>query len=95
MLLECLTGALAFEGEPVESAVARLVLGPGIPESVPEGWRALLTSMTARHPAERPAARDLYPAMRGLLIDELGRHRGEERSETVDDGTGRGAHRRD
>lgn len=56
VLLECLTGAKAFPGTPVESLVARTLRDPEIPAGVGASWGSLLTAMTAMDPAARPPA---------------------------------------
>jgi serine/threonine protein kinase len=56
VLLECLTGAKAFPGVPVESLVARTLRGPEIPAGLGAPWVSLLTAMTAMDPAARPSA---------------------------------------
>ena len=69
VLLECLTGQRAFEGTPMEVAMARLSRGPEIPGWISPGWRTLLTAMTARKPADRPAAVDVAVALRAVGED--------------------------
>ncbi|MCU1656658.1 MAG: Serine/threonine protein kinase PrkC, regulator of stationary phase [Pseudonocardiales bacterium] len=64
-LLEALTGVRAFDGSPVEAAVAHLLRTPEIPAGLPSPWPALLTAMTATDPAERPSAADVVQALRG------------------------------
>lgn len=56
VLLECLTGAKAFPGTPVESLVARTLRKPLIPAGLGTSWVSLLTAMTAMDPAARPSA---------------------------------------
>ncbi|HEY8302332.1 MAG TPA: serine/threonine-protein kinase [Jatrophihabitans sp.] len=56
VLLECLTGSVAFPGYGVAAAVARLHRDPAIPSWLDDGWRDLLAAMTAREPADRPDA---------------------------------------
>ncbi|WP_183093040.1 serine/threonine-protein kinase, partial [Nocardioides stalactiti] len=56
VLLEALTGRRAYDGTPVEAAMARLHRRPLIPVSLGSGWVRLLDAMTATDPAERPAA---------------------------------------
>ena len=56
VLLECLTGAKAFPGTPVESLVARTLRDPEIPAGLGAAWVSLLTAMTAMDPAARPSA---------------------------------------
>lgn len=56
VLLECLTGAKAFPGTPVESLVARTLRDPEIPAGLGASWVSLLAAMTARDPAARPSA---------------------------------------
>lgn len=56
VLLEALTGTVAFPGPPMEAAVARLSRGPHIPDSLGPHWASLLTAMTARNPQDRPDA---------------------------------------
>jgi hypothetical protein len=56
VLLEALTGVRPYAGTSVESALARLSRPPEIPATLPQGWGALLTAMTARDPAARPGA---------------------------------------
>lgn len=73
VLLQCFTGQIAFPGEIVSSALARLLRDPVIPDSIDPAWRRLLASMTARNPAERPSVPDLVLAFRQLVMDELGR----------------------
>jgi eukaryotic-like serine/threonine-protein kinase len=56
IVLEAMTCERAFPGNPMESAAARLRRDPEIPASVPSEWAELLRAMTAREPADRPAA---------------------------------------
>jgi len=75
VLLECFTGRLAFPGEPVPSALARLLGDPDIPRELAPEWRALLTAMTARQPEDRPTASEVVAAMSQLIAAETHRHR--------------------
>ncbi|WP_349236151.1 serine/threonine-protein kinase [Cryobacterium sp. BB307] len=59
VLLECLTGERAFPGSAMESMMARVNSDVAIPDSVPDGWAALIRRMTAREPDQRPSARDV------------------------------------
>ncbi len=71
LLLEAVTGRLAFPGGVVESAMARLDRDPEVPEDLPPHWRGLLRAMTARRPADRPTAAEVAVAFRQVLVDEL------------------------
>jgi hypothetical protein len=75
VLLECFTGTLAYPGEPVDSAMARLVKDPAMPTELADEWRLLLSAMTARDPRERPLSNELVLALRDLVMLETGRHR--------------------
>jgi serine/threonine protein kinase len=67
VLLECLSGAKAFPGVPVESLVARTLRGPDVPAGLGSSWVSLLNAMTAMDPAARPSA-----AEAGEMADNLG-----------------------
>jgi eukaryotic-like serine/threonine-protein kinase len=56
VLLECLTGQVAFPGRGVEAAGARLHRAPFVPASLGPAWTHLLTEMTAASPGARPTA---------------------------------------
>jgi serine/threonine protein kinase len=75
VLLECLTGELAFPGTPMQSAVARLVDDPVIPGHLSPAWRELLSAMTRRAPGDRPPVHDVILSLREIFITEVGRHR--------------------
>jgi eukaryotic-like serine/threonine-protein kinase len=75
VLLEGLTGKMAYPGAPVQSAVARLLEDPHIPEELAPVWVALLSSMLARDPSSRPAAREVSLALRQEVINGAARHR--------------------
>lgn len=75
VLLQCITGRLAFPGPAVESAVARLFRGPGIPDGLDEQWKALLSAMTASDPADRPSAREVAMALSELTAAGRARHK--------------------
>lgn len=75
VLLEGLTGRRAYPGAPVQSALARLLHDPDIPEGLAPLWVGLLTSMLDRNPAGRPAAREVSLALRQEVINGAGRHR--------------------
>jgi eukaryotic-like serine/threonine-protein kinase len=62
LALEARTGDTAFPGPAVESASARLVRDPEIPESLGPDWVSLLRAMTAREPGDRPSALDVAVA---------------------------------
>lgn len=64
VLLECITGEKAFPGPIVESAVARLLKDPPIPESIGFDWQELLGRMTAREPDNRPTAHEVALQLR-------------------------------
>jgi serine/threonine protein kinase len=66
VLLEVLTGKREYDGPPVEAAMARLHRPPTIPASLPPGWAALLSAMTARDPAQRPTAAQAASVLRDL-----------------------------
>lgn len=72
VLLECFTNELAYPGEPVDSAIARLDHQPPIPQSIPPMWRDMLTKMTARDPHKRPTAKQVVLAMREILVADIG-----------------------
>jgi len=78
VLLEALTGCMAFTGAQKESIKARLLADPMIPHELPDDWRNLLRAMTARNPMERVPIRDVILALRRISIDELGRHRADD-----------------
>ncbi|MET8850822.1 serine/threonine-protein kinase [Amycolatopsis sp. NPDC004625] len=59
ILLECLTAQREFPGTVAESAIARLHRPPRIPEGVPDPLAHALHRMTAREPADRPAAEEV------------------------------------
>ncbi|MDQ2738021.1 MAG: protein kinase [Actinomycetota bacterium] len=65
VLLECLTGQREFPGEPVQSAVARLLRDPVIPADLPPPWPALLAAMTNTAPSVRPSADELITTLGG------------------------------
>ncbi len=56
VLLQCLTGELAFPGPPLESAVRRLTQAPPIDEALDPLWRQLIARMTEIDPEGRPTA---------------------------------------
>jgi hypothetical protein len=66
VLLECLTGSVAFPGHGVAAAVARLHRDPLIPSWLGDDWVALLTSMTARSPGGRPSAGEVAVRLAGF-----------------------------
>jgi serine/threonine protein kinase len=73
VLLECFTGQLAYPGEPVNAALARLEASPSMPDSIPDEWREILSAMTAARPARRPTAAQLVETMRRLIVAETER----------------------
>lgn len=75
VLLECLTGEVAFPGEPIPSAVARLIADPAIPAGLDPVWRALLTAMTAADPLDRPSPREVSTALHEHVLAGRGRRK--------------------
>ena len=70
MLLECLTGQRAFEGTPMEVAMARMNRDPDIPASLPASWRDLLRAMTAREATGRITAAAAAEQLRRLAAGD-------------------------
>lgn len=67
VLLEALTGTMAFPGPALEAAVARLSRGPHLPDFLGPQWQSLLAAMTARNPQDRPDAASVA-AMLGTAV---------------------------
>ncbi|MGA8987849.1 protein kinase domain-containing protein [Aeromicrobium sp.] len=72
VLLECLTGQRSFPGEPLPSALARLLRGPDIPAHLGPQWLRLLTAMTSNDPASRPTAREAALVLAEIIATERG-----------------------
>jgi serine/threonine protein kinase len=66
VLLECLTGTMAFTGSSIEAAVARLHRDPDIPADLDPAWRELVGRMTSRKPAQRPTAAEVSARLANL-----------------------------
>jgi eukaryotic-like serine/threonine-protein kinase len=66
VLIECLTGQLAYPGVGVEAAVARLHRPPRIPQEYGDGWAQLLDAMTQRDSNLRPSASEVLTALSRL-----------------------------
>ncbi len=66
VLIECLTGRPAFAGTTTESAIARLVSPPHVPDDIDPELAALLTRMTLMAPDERPTADEVATALAAL-----------------------------
>jgi hypothetical protein len=71
VLLEALTGQVAFPGTPQESALARLDRDPFIPPSVPPRLAEVLRSMTALLPEDRPCLTDIALAFQTASLQDL------------------------
>lgn len=64
VLLEVLTGRREYDGNSVETALARLERPPQVPEGLGEPLQTLLTRMTASDPQQRPTAAEVAAALR-------------------------------
>jgi tRNA A-37 threonylcarbamoyl transferase component Bud32 len=73
VLLECLTGVRSFPGDPLPSALARLLNPPEIPNDLDPKWAWLLRAMTATDPAARPTASEVALALGEIVAAERGR----------------------
>ena len=56
VLIEALTGERMYEGTPMVAALARLDNPPRIPAMLSDGWKEVLSSMTAFEPEHRATA---------------------------------------
>jgi len=72
VLLECLTGVVSYPGEPLTSALARLLQSPEIPADLDPQWSRLLTAMTATDPTARPSAGEVATALEEITVAEKG-----------------------
>jgi serine/threonine protein kinase len=66
VLLECLTGERAYPGDPLTSALARLLDPVQIPDRLGRDWVRLLQAMTAENPDVRPAPTAVAAELRAL-----------------------------
>jgi hypothetical protein len=66
VLLECLTGQVAYPGYGVEAALARLHRAPAVPMWLDPAWRELLSAMTAFDAADRPGAAEVAARLSAL-----------------------------
>lgn len=94
VLLEGLTGKVAYPGSPIQSAVARLLRDPHIPGELGPKWVELLSSMLARDPAERPTAHEVALSLRQEVATGSGRRRTVDAlAETIEEDRMRAVHR--
>jgi hypothetical protein len=70
VLLEALTGVVAFPGGVVDSALARLDRDPAISVGVPEVIADVLRRMTASRPQDRISLTDAAAAFRNVIYDD-------------------------
>lgn len=74
VVLECFTGQMEYPGSAAESLAARLGRDPVLPPWLPAGWSALLGSMLARDPADRPPALEVARKSARLSGELVGIH---------------------
>jgi serine/threonine protein kinase len=67
VLLQSLTGEVAYPGRAVEAAAARLHRPPRIPPELGQHWTDLLAGMTDRDPQARPNATEVASRLRDGL----------------------------
>jgi serine/threonine protein kinase len=75
VLLEALTGRIAFPGSMIVSAMARLDRDPQIPPSVPIAIADVVRGMTARRPEDRLSLHDAASGLQSYIVDEIVRTR--------------------
>jgi len=75
VLLECLTGEQSFPGDPLQSALARLIEDPSIPAGLEPEWQMLLAAMTARNPEDRPSSREVTQALQDQAAGSKAKHK--------------------
>jgi GAF domain-containing protein len=80
VLLEALTGRIAYPGGVEESAYGRLARQPEIPDAVPPLVAGLIRAMTDRDPPRRPTPRAVADRFQDVLVDEIVRRRGVDRA---------------
>ncbi len=68
VLLECLTGARAYPGDPLSSSLARLLDPVEVPVEFGRDWSRLLLAMTAEDPAARPPTAMVAAELRALRV---------------------------
>jgi serine/threonine protein kinase len=85
VLLQCFTGELAFPGEAIASALARLVDDPAIPDDLPDAWSDILRGMLARDPADRPAIAELTVTFRQAVIAASSKHKNDAPLAPIDE----------
>ena len=73
VLLECLTGTVAYPGTGTAAAAQRLHRAPSVPERFGADWVALIREMTAYNPARRPDARSVARRLRALAAPDPAR----------------------
>ncbi|OXM66215.1 MULTISPECIES: serine/threonine-protein kinase [Amycolatopsis] len=66
VLLECLSGRREYPGSLTESAVARLLRPPAVPDGLPPHLADLLRRMGDRDPDARPSAREVSAVLGGV-----------------------------
>lgn len=94
VLLEALTGRVVYPGAPIQSALARLLRDPHIPEEIAPRWAKLLTFMLARDPAARPDAKDVSLSLRQEIATGAARHRvGSQETGDAEESRMRAVHR--
>lgn len=71
VVLESLTGTVAYPGNAVESAVARLHRSPDVPEDLDPVLRGLLLRMTDIDPSRRPGAWEVAETLSTLLDGDV------------------------
>jgi hypothetical protein len=75
VLIEAASGRAVYPGSVIDSALARLDRQPEIPSSVPGPLAAVLQSMVARNPADRPTTGEVAVALREVIVDQIGGRR--------------------
>jgi hypothetical protein len=69
---QCLTGEVPFSGDPLQVALAHCTDPlPPLPEDVPAGVAALVDTLTAKHPADRPESAAAVAAWAAALRGQL------------------------